>query len=225
MAMMLLLQSLVSADAVGLVVAGIFVVLILAPFFQAKLRRRSLERVAREIGFSFHATTANLGPKPYLSLPLLKESDGLSNILVGSVATGEVVVLDCKIGSGRSTYTLTVACLRLAGKQLPAFEMRPEKIFDKIGSVLGYRDIDFRENESFSRSYLLRGTDEAAVRELFHTGRLTFFEQHKGWIIEGKREWLGIYKQRKPFGQSNLIRPSKMRGFVEEVTQVATAFL
>jgi hypothetical protein len=215
---MMLLRRLPISPTGWLVYIGLIVVFCLVAWFLATRRRQGLERVAREMGFSFHPKATTLGSAPYLRLPLLKQSTDLSNALVGSVATGEAVLLDCQIGTGKSSHTVTVACLRLAGKQLPAFQMRPESIFHKIGSAFGYQDIDFSENETFSKSYLLRGEDEAAVRGLFHPGRLAFFEQHKDWVVEGAGEWLAIHKQWTAIG------PSKMRGFVEEVTQVATAF-
>jgi hypothetical protein len=57
------------------------------------------------------------------------------------------------------------------------------------------------------------------VRELFHSGRLTFFEGQKGWSVEGAGEWLAVYKQ------ATAIAPGKVRTFLEETGQVVSAFL
>jgi hypothetical protein len=219
MAMALWLRRGPDSPEEWLIFIGIIVVVILGSYLLARQRQKGLERVAQEMGFSFDAEGKDVGSEGFQNLPLLMKNTGLSNVMRGTVGSGEAVVLDCQIGSGKSTHTQTVACLRLTGKQLPGFEMRPENIFHKIGSAFGYKDIDFQENEVFSKSYLLRGEDETAIRALFHPGRLTFFEQHKGWCVEGASEWLAIYKSGKTIG------PSKMRGFMEEATQVASAFL
>lgn len=218
MAVMLWLRRGPDSPQEWLIFIGIIVVVLLVTSYLAKRRRQGLERAAQEMGFSFEAEGINLASEGFLGLPLLKRNTGLSNVLRGSVTSGEAVVLDCQIGSGKSAQTQTVACLRLPGMQLPEFELRPENIFHKIGAAFGYKDIDFEGNEGFSKSYLLRGPDEAAVRALFHPGLLAFFEQRTGWSVEGAGEWLAVYKQAKS------IAPSKIRESLEEATQVATAF-
>lgn len=202
-----------------MIFVAVFLAFIVGAYLLARRRQKGLERVAQEMGFSFDADGESAQSGDFHSLPLLSMNTGLSNVMRGSMGTGEAVVLDCQIGSGKSSRTQTVACLRLAEKQFPGFEMQPENIFHKIGSVFGYKDIDFEGNEEFSKSYLLRGEDETAIRMLFHPGRLTFFEQHKGWCVEGAGEWLAIYKS------GNVIGASKMRTFIEEATEVAHAFL
>ena len=55
----------------------------------------------------------------------------------------------------------------------------------KLCEMLGLKDIDFDSHPQFSKDYLLKGADEAAVRRCFHPAVLTFFEQHTG-----KRQWV-----------------------------------
>jgi hypothetical protein len=203
---------------VWLIALGIAAVLIVLQIFWSKRRRQGLERAAQEMGFSFDAEGNSVETDDFLTLPLLSGNTGLSNVMRGSVSTGEAVILDCQTGSGKSARTQTVACLRLAGKQFPGFEMRPEHLFHRIGSLFGYQDIDFEGHPDFSKNYLLRGKDETAVRALFHPGLLSFFEQNTGWAVEGEGEWLAVYRPMKT------VRPSAIREFVEEATRVASAF-
>lgn len=200
-----------------LIFLGIAAVVIFLMMYLQKRRRQGMEKAAQEMGFSFQAEGEDL-TGDFLRLPLLEGNSGLSNVLRGSVATGEAVVLDCRIGSGKSSQTQTVACLRLAGKRFPGFELRPENIFHKIGAAFGYKDINFQGNEGFSKSYLLRGQDEAAVRAIFHPGVLMFFEQHPGWSVEGAGEWLAVYKR------ATITSPSKIRDLLDNATQMANAF-
>ena len=54
-----------------------------------------------------------------------------------------------------------------AGASLPQFTLGPEGFFARIGQALGWPDIDFSEDEAFSRGYVLKGGDDTAVRALF----------------------------------------------------------
>ena len=184
----------------------------------AKRRRQGLERAAQEMGFSFEAKPAGLEAEGFMELPLLKRNTGLSYALRGAAGTGEVVVLDVRTGRGKGAQTQTVALHRLAGKRLPVFEMRPEHIFDRLGAALGFKDINFESNPEFSKRYRLQGLDEMAVRELFHSGRLTFFEANKGWCVEGAGEWLAVYRP------ARMLSHTQVRTFLEEIGRVVTAF-
>ena len=181
-------------------------------------RRRGLERAAQEMGFAYEPNPSVTGTELLLELPLLKRNTGLSNLMRGSTGMGEVVVLDVRTGGGKQASYRTAALYRLALKRLPVFELRPEHLFDKVGAAFGYKDINFESNPEFSKAYKLQGADEMAVRELFHSGRLMFFEQNKGWSVEGAGEWLAVYRQ------VTSVAPKKLRTFVEETGRVVAAF-
>ncbi len=73
------------------------------------------------------------------------------------------------IGAGRSRSTHSQAMMKWesAGAKLPAFTLGPESFFSRIGQALGASDIDFEDDPAFSRAYVLKGQDEAAIRTLF----------------------------------------------------------
>ena len=198
---------------------GVAVAVVLLNLYALKRRRQGLERAGLEMGFVFDAEATTVAGQPFLSLPLLSQHSKLASVLRGAVGSGEAVLLDVRVGSGKQARTQTVACFRLAGKRWPRFEMRPESFIHRIATRLGMKDIDFEASPEFSRSYLLRGADEAAVRAVFHPGLLMFFEQHKGWCVEGEGEWLAVYHA------VQVIPPAKLRGFLEETTPIAAAFL
>lgn len=52
-------------------------------------------------------------------------------------------------------------------KALPQFTLGPENLFTRIGEVLGFQDIDFPDDPSFSSAYRLKGWDAAQVQSLF----------------------------------------------------------
>jgi hypothetical protein len=171
------------------------------------------------MGFQFDAEAEGVKMETeLLALPLLKQNSGLSNTLRGTTGPGETHVVDVRIGSGKHAYTQSVACFRLAGKQLPTFEMRPEHFGHSIAKAFGYQDINFDGSPGFSKSYLLRGPDEPAVRLLFHPGVLQFFETEKSWAVEGAGDWLIAYRQAKT------VKGKDLATFLQESARVAELF-
>ena len=106
---------------------------------------------------------------------------------------------------------------------LPQFALRPEYLFDKIGSALGYQDIDIdfesdRTGVEFSKKYLLQGKDEQKVRELFTPEVLGFFGGQYGVSTEGGGDQLIFYRLGKR------IKPEDVRPFIEEGLEVFRLF-
>ncbi len=201
-----------------LITVAIMVAILVLVWYSQKWRRDRLERLAQEMGFSFDAKGETLGAVGCQGLPLLQRAAVLSNVLRGHYNAVETVLLDCQTGRGKQAVHQTVACFRLA-RGLPAFELRPESVFDKIGAAtLGYQDIDFEANSAFSKSYLLRGADEASIRALFNDTVLRFFEQQKGWWVEAMGDWLGVYRR------GRLVSPGKIKSFLEEARGVSQVF-
>jgi hypothetical protein len=112
----------------------------------------------------------------------------------------------------------TVGCFVSPALRLPRFRLSPERPLEKIASALGLRDIDFASHPGFSRSYYLNSEDEAAVRRLFSTEVLRFFENHPGWQVEGRGDTLVIYRFRSSVAADGL------PGFTRSVEAVARAF-
>jgi hypothetical protein len=116
----------------------------------------------------------------------------------------------------------TVICFRSPELSLPQFDLRPEVLFHKIGSALGYQDIDFESHQTgaeFSKKYLLRGTDEQMIRTLFTDKILTFFAAHPDEVyVEGSGDQLILYRK------SRLIEPENISAFMEEGLEVFRLF-
>ena len=73
------------------------------------------------------------------------------------------------IGYGKSSqqYKQTISRMQSSVLNLPSFVLFPETFFSKIGKLFGGKDINFPEAPLFSKKYILRGPDEAAIRSLF----------------------------------------------------------
>ncbi|MGI9471696.1 MAG: hypothetical protein ACR2NZ_09210, partial [Rubripirellula sp.] len=103
-----------------------------------------------------------------------------------------------------------VMSFRSVNLDLPAFELRPESVFHRIGKVLGYQDIDFESHPEFSKRYLLRGQDEDAVRAMFTPELLSFFESQEKVSAEASGDLLVFYRAGKR------LKPEMIRAFMEE---------
>lgn len=197
---------------VGLLVAGG----VAAAYLYEKKRTEHLKKLAEEMGLSFYpkgqpGTISELG-----GFELFSQGHGkkFSNVLHGETNEVRLGIFDYQYttGSGKNAHTWkqTVAYLQSPELTLPQFTIRPESIFHKIGSVFGYRDIDFEAHPRFSRHYLLRGRNEEAVRAVLRDEVLGFFEERKGVIAEADGQRLVFYRA------SKRVKPQEMRSLLEE---------
>jgi len=98
-------------------------------------------------------------------------------------------------GKSRRTVAQTVFLMRSKNLGLPQFVMKPETIFDKLGSYFGMKqDIDFDRFPKFSGNYLLQGEDEEYIRFKMTDEILHFFSRERGWHLEGVNYYLILYK-------------------------------
>ena len=125
----------------------------------------------------------------------------ISNVIKGDTEAIDIFVFDYEYttghGNSRNTSRQTVMLFRTADLRLPSFALRPENVFHKIGNLFGYQDIDFEQAQDFSSRYLLKGQDEAAVRDLFTQNVLFTYEQNQGWCTEGDDDTLVVYRASK----------------------------
>ena len=201
------------------VLLGVAVILALTFYYQKK-RSQDLEHVAQELGLQFQAEEekAPLPDRTFDTLPLFRRSRRRTHFLCGRRALGEMFLADVRVGSGKNSYTQTVACFHLAERRLPAFELSPESWAHKIAQAFGYKDIDFESSPEFSKNYLLRGEDEDAVRGLFGADLRNFFTGEKGWTVEGAGDWLCAYRHIRT------VSPKDIRSFLEQAEAVAQQF-
>jgi hypothetical protein len=140
-------------------------------------------------------------------------SKRISFLLNGKIDGIDVKIFEYKytLGSGKSTTTYKKPVMWFGSNQsnFPSFSLRPESIFHKIGSLLGYQDINFSECPEFSSNYLLRGKDESKIRRTFNNAILSYFEKNRGISTECNGKNLICYLE-----QGN-IEPNNIRSFIE----------
>jgi hypothetical protein len=203
-------------------VVGVFVVM--GALHLERERTRGLEAAAKPLGWSFAAT------QPLDVIPGLERfglfgqgrSRSITNFMAGQKDDVRAAVFDYQFttGSGKtqSTVRQTVSYLRSETLGLPAFSVRPENVFHRIGSAFGYQDIDFPDRPEFSQRCLLRGPDEAAVRTAFPAEVTAFFEGEAKWCADGEGEELFLWRSGKRAA------PAELPGMLASATELLGRF-
>ena len=198
-------------------------------------RTKEFKRISEQLGMTFSARVKGRAKdRATPPVPLLSEGHSrvITNMLHGdSELLGfaeefevRIFAYEFTVGSGKSssTWMQSVICFQSPQLNLPKFQLRPEHFFDKIGSKLGYQDIDFESHPTaveFSKKYLLRGKDEQTIRALFTDAVLTFFAAHPDKVcVEGSDDQLIWYQPGK------IIEPEDIPAFMKEGFEVFRVF-
>ena len=205
------------------ILAVVGVILVVAHRFE-KARSKQFQAVADELGLQFYPNGDTAIQNAIGQLRLFNQGHGRKtrNMLSGRTEDVDIAIFGYryKTGGGKhqQTHQQTVISFRSPQLSLPEFELRPEHMFHKIGQAFGYKDIDFDSNPVFSKRYILRGQNEAAIRDLFTPEILAFFDVQKGVSIEATNDRLIYYRA------SKRIKPEKVRSFMEEGFRIYVLF-
>ena len=147
----------------------------------------------------------------------------IKNLMEGEANKVELAIFDYQYtthgGQHPQTHRQSLLFIRSPKLNLPDFSLRPENVFHKIGSAFGDKDIDFETHPIFSKSYLLRGDNEAAIRGLFNNELLNFIQSQQIISIEGSGDKLIFYRHK------NRVKSEEVESFMEEGFQVFGQFL
>lgn len=119
-------------------------------------------------------------------------------------------------GKYRRTVSQTIVWMRFRGGVVPDFAIQPQPKRHWLLSdvTFGARDIDFESHPEFSRTFLLRGRDESAIRDLFKPDVLEFFEAHAGLSVEAADDQLIYYRH------SECVLPDDVPDLIEEAREL-----
>ncbi|PCI37108.1 MAG: hypothetical protein COB53_07365 [Elusimicrobia bacterium] len=157
----------------------------------------------------------DLGGNPAYQSVISRESEGRDEF---------VFDFSYVVSSGKSSHTVsqTICAFRVNQWDLPSFSMGPEKIYHKLGQVFGYQDIDFKESRKFSSNYLLRGSDEQAIRLSFGVALLDYFGANRNWFMDAHGDWLFIFRRSHWYGT---IEVSDLKSYHDETRRILEYFL
>lgn len=172
------------------VIIAIVIGAVVAVHRYEKKRTDTITAIAEELGLTFTPSgdaglQSRLGKFGLLSQGRARK---LWNALVGETDEVRLAIFDYKytIGTGKHSHThkQTVAAIESNSLQIPPFSMRPESLFDAVGGMLGFQDIDFDDHPEYSKMFVLKSPEEQAVRDFFDTPILDFFAGKKGISVE-----------------------------------------
>ena len=185
-----------------------------------KKRREGLAEAADEMGLTYYKDG---DPELYSRLSGFKlfnqgRSRKMSNVIQGDSGEVKIAIFDYKYttGSGKNSHThqQTVASIQSPELVCPDFRMRPEGFFDKIGSALGFQDIDFESHPKYSQLFVLQSSDEAAIRKYFSPPVLEFFETKPGICVEAESGTMFFYQA------GRRVKPAEVKDLLSQAYEV-----
>ena len=199
-----------------IVIPIILLIIFLVRRANAKKRTETLSGVAAELNLEFspegeESLKVQLGQFPLLN----KGRKGqLTNVCVGGTDEVELRIFDYRYitgyGKNRRVLRQTVVAIQSALLNLPEFRMRPERMFDRVGQMLGLQDIDFEEHLAFSQQFVLQSDMAEQTREFFDSALLDFFAERSGWSFETRSSSFIVYRPKK------LVEPTEFKSVFED---------
>ncbi|MCK5474899.1 MAG: hypothetical protein KAI53_05835 [Candidatus Aenigmarchaeota archaeon] len=190
-----------------------------------KKRTENLKTKAHMMGLSFSEKTPDDFISTLSEFKLFTEghSKKAHNLIEGSAQGIQYSIFDYRytVGAGKhsQTHIQTVFSAKKDNMKLPKFSMTPEYFYHKIGDLLGSKDIDFVNKPIFSKKYLLKGSDETAIRNTFKEEILSFFERKKEKIaIQANGNKMILYRPSKN------IKPKDLTKFKDESIKIVELF-
>ncbi len=159
---------------------------------------------------------------PTFALFSISRGRRVRNIMRTTVGDTAVTFFDFTYVTGRNSSNVhhhSAMLFQSTHLALPVFTLRPADLLDKMAAQLGYQKIDFDAYPAFSTHYLLRGPDEASIRDLFTDRILTCFEQNPTIYLEGVGDTLLFYRS-----SARRVRPHDLPTFLEEGKEVLSLF-
>ena len=201
----------------------ILVVIFLIRRANAQKRTQTLSGIAAELNLEFSPVGEESLGMQLGQFPLLNKGrkGQLTNVCVGGTDEVELRIFDYRYttgsGKNRRVHRQTVVAMQSALLNLPEFRMRPERMFDRAGQMLGLQDIDFEEHLAFSQQFVLQSDMAEQTREFFDSELLDFFATRPGWSFETQSGSFVAYRPRK------LVEPTEFKSVFEDGFSCFTA--
>lgn len=197
------------------IVGGIF-----HSLFANKKRRASIKELADELGLNWSedATSQHLSRHSGFNLFNRGRARKMKNLIEGVTDEVQIGIFDYQFTTGHGkqtrTHRQTIASLTSPQLNCPEFTMRPEGILDRVGGMLGFQDIDFDSHPSFSKSFVLKGPNEEAIRSFFQPAMLEFFETQSNISVEGYGNTMCFYRAGK------IVKPDHIKDLLGDAYNV-----
>lgn len=190
----------------------------------ASKRRKDLERFAAASGLAFEPSAEAVTGLPHErgGFPARGGCTKKNLLRTAGPGGGEMLFFDYSYttggGKNRRTRRFGAAMLLGAPAGLPAFELRPENLLDRVAEMAGFGDIDLPQFPAFSKAYRLTGEDREGLLKLFSSGPAALLEGRRGLILSGGGGRITLLRK-------GYVGAAEYPGFIEEARAVFTSFL
>jgi hypothetical protein len=222
-------SSSLSGGAIVMLIVGILVLGAALVGFMAYLDRRraqAIQAAAAKLGLTYRRKPTDADQALINGCHIANTGHGhiTSNVLEAA-ETNELrmTLFDhiYTIGYGKSaqSYNQTVTRMQSPLLNLPSFVLFPETFFSKVGKLFGGADINFPEAPQFSKKYILRGSDEMAIRSVFTPAVLQFFErQERPLTVDSVGDTLFTHRA------ARRAKPEELASYITEGKQILALF-
>lgn len=129
----------------------------------------------------------------------------IKNVLRGTRGDIEFAMCDFEYvtgtGKNRRTNRTSLCFVKTAGRTAPPFYLRRQMaLFDAIGKMFGGQDINFADDPTFSKAYILQSSHEEGALRRFMGPRVRaelMRLKDKKWVIENLGDYLLIDSGRR----------------------------
>ena len=210
----MVLEIMIAVVVLGLL--GVAVALVV----HERRRTDALEMAAHDMGMAFEAKPSAV-PGEGFRLMTGGRQRRVRNLIRGTIEDLDVRLFDYAYttGSGKNsrTHRQSVVLLRMPRGGVPEFILTRETVFDRLGSALGYDDIDFDDDPEFSRRFKLKSDRETRAREVFDTELRRFMLTiDRSVSLEAKGSEVIVYRR------SRRTRPAEIMPRLTEAFEIAT---
>ena len=185
-----------------------------------KNRRNKLSEVAELLGLEYRPAGTGLLQGRLGGFALFNHGTDrrLTNVIEGDSGDVVIAIFDYQftIGSGkqRSTERQSVIALSSPHLNCPQLALRPQRMLDWIGSVIGFQNIKFETHPTFSRLFVVQGPDEDAIRSFMSPDLLTFFESRQGYTLEASGNSMLFYRSKRR------LKPDQIKDGLSEAYEI-----
>jgi hypothetical protein len=121
-----------------------------------------------------------------------------------------------RIGGRPLPFTQTVLLISSADLSLPQFVLKPRKLAEKIGELVGMQQPVVLGNETFNKTFVLQGSDDSRIRETFSSDVIDALLPSEDCYLEGTDDTLLFsYKHRMLFSKKRL-EVHEVEPFIEQ---------
>lgn len=207
--------------AIGGVVALIGGIVYLA-WLMEKKRTEAMTAFAQNHGYQFEGATPQLIDE-LSAFKLFNQGRARTakNTMRGSKDPGSIRLCDYQFttGSGKhqQVHQQTICVLKTPGRNAPHFFIRRQRaLFDALGKVFGGQDINFDDDPTFSKAYVLQTSgDEQQLRGFMTTGLRETFSRlaDRNLMMEVVGDTLVLHQGRR-------LKPEQLEALVADAINI-----